>query len=101
MAFGGVVDGRLVAAALLLALMLAPLDEVTTFLTKHNADRFFLFSVIAMFVVVSIVGTRIVLRCGELPANDELFNMHELTPAQASALRGGDARITRDAPSAG
>ncbi len=80
------VDGRFVTAVVLIGIAAAPLDRVATTLAQYDHLVFKL--VLALFVVVSAIGTRVVLMCGELPANDELFNMRELTTTQRAALRG-------------
>ena len=77
-------DGRLVVVPLLVAVTLAPLDGLSHFVS----DRLVFWLVIVAFVVVSVIGTKVVLRTGELPANDELFNMRELSAVQRAALRG-------------
>ena len=81
----GLVDGRLVATIAICAVLFAPTDGIATL--QHFDGAIFVVLILA-FVVVSAIGTRIVLRCGDLPANDELFNLRELTPAQQAALRG-------------
>ena len=83
---GGLVDGRLVAGLAMLGAMVAPLDSFVDSFSKYEGTLFV--GVLVAFVIVSYIGTRVVLRCGELPANDELFNLRELTPAQQAALRG-------------
>ena len=83
------IDGRLVAAAILLAIVCAPTDWLKSLV---SLDDLIFRGIILLFLVVSAVGTRIVLRCGDLPANDELFNLSELTPTQSAALRGEHAR---------
>ena len=74
------VDGRIIATVVITASFFAPLDGLTSFLASYDTHVFCI--LLVLFVIVSIIGTRIVLRCGELPGNDELFNMPELTPAQ-------------------
>ena len=70
------VDGRLVACVVIGAFALAPLDTFTSVFATY--DGAVLKVALIMFVVVSAIGTRVVLRCGELPANDELFDLPEL-----------------------
>ena len=60
-------------------------------------DKLVLVFIILAYVIVSYIGTKVVLRSGELPANDELFNFPEaprpqLTPAQRAALNGEHVR---------
>ena len=84
------VDGRLVAIPILISLAFLPVERA-----KDYLDDTVVFYVLGLlFVVVSIIGTKVVLSCGDLPANDELFNLSErqLTPAQQAALRGDHAR---------
>ena len=81
------VDGRLLVAPVLFAITFAPISSFS-----FLSDDVVFYIILALFVVVSIIGTRVVLACGELPANDELFDLPErLTPAQRAALRGDHA----------
>ena len=83
---GGYLDGRLLTVMVVGAVTLGPLEGFTTSMAQYDATILKL--VLVMFVVISIIGTRMVVRCGELPANDELFSMPEqLTPVQQTALR--------------
>ena len=68
-------DGRLVACVVIAGIAVAPLDAVTSALAEYDGVVFNV--VILMFCVASVIGTRVVLRCGELPANDELFDLPE------------------------
>ena len=84
--FFGLADGRLVSAAVILAIVVAPLDSFVAAMKQYDSSFFAL--AIAGFLIISAIGTRIVVRSGELPANDEMFNLPELTAAQRAALRG-------------
>lgn len=95
--FSDRIDGRLVSAVVILAIICAPVDGIASVMKQYDSS--FLALVIAAFVIISIFGTRMVLRCDSLPANDELFDFREsrsarrgLTPAQQAALRGDHVR---------
>jgi hypothetical protein len=92
-------DGRLVSTVVILAIICAPVDGIASVMKQYDSS--FLAIFIAAFVIISIFGTRMVLRCDSLPANDELFDFSEstsarqaggLTPAQRAALRGDHVR---------
>ena len=83
---GGLVDGRLVATVVVAAIIFAPLEPIKETLAAYDSTVFV--GVLIGFVVISAIGTNVVLRSGELPANDELFDLIEHTPAQRAALRG-------------
>ena len=83
---GGLVDGRLVATVVIAAIIFAPLEPIKETLAAYDSTVFV--GVLIGFVVISAIGTNVVLRSGELPANDELFDLIEHTPAQRAALRG-------------
>ena len=86
------IDGRLLSLAVFAAIFWAPLERLHEFVD----DALVLKVIIVLFVVVSIIGTGVVLRCGEVPGDDELFNFGErvgLTPVQQAALQGG--HVTR------
>ena len=83
------VDGRLWTTLLLGGAIFAPTAVMEQFAAvAAQYDHLVFWLVIAAFIIVSVIGTKVVLRSGELPANDELFNLRELTPVQRAALRG-------------
>ena len=71
---------KLVVVAIILALA-ARAEKIAALL--QGWDSAFFWVVIVLFLAASRVGTKIVLRIaaegGELPANDELFNLPELS----------------------
>ena len=99
------VDPRLISVAVLCGTYFIPLDGFVAVMAKYDAYIFWI--VVIAFAILSAIGTVVVVRSGELPANDELFNLREaqrsggqLTPAQRSALRGDHVR-TNSAAAAG
>ena len=84
-------DLRLLAIAILCVVPFVPLEGFVAVMASY--DSYILAFILSIFAALSAFGTKAVLSSGELPANDELFNLNEhLTPAQRSALRGGHVR---------
>ncbi len=69
-------DGRLVACVVIAGIACAPLETFTSAMAAYDGIIFYV--VILLFCVASVIGTKMVLRCGELPANDELFDLSEI-----------------------
>lgn len=87
------IDPRLISVAVLCAVFFIPLDGFVAVMAKYDAYIFW--AIVVGFAILSVIGTVAVVRSGDLPANDELFNLREaqrqggqLTPAQRNALRG-------------
>ena len=82
------IDGRFIVVVLLAASLFAPFERLHEFVNDATVFKI----VFALFVIVSVIGTGVVLRCGELPGDDEMFNFGEafegLSATQQAALRG-------------
>ena len=69
------IDPRLISVAVLCAVFFIPLDGFVAVMAKYDAYIFW--AIVVGFAILSVIGTVAVVRSGDLPANDELFNLRE------------------------